>query len=233
MTKLKGGNAKLPRSNLATQVAHEIRNGVLNGAFPLGSQLNEAELAERFGVSRGPVREALARLAQEGIVNSLPHRGVFVPELTESDVIDIYLVRQPLELTAMEKIMGRAEKRIAVHRELSAIAARMERARLSRHWSLIAELDMQFHRTLVDAAESPRLSRVYATVQAETKLCLHKLMGGYKGNDALVQEHQLLADLVLSGTLEAGIAELRRHFGNPVETMRKAIQARKDVPSAA
>jgi DNA-binding GntR family transcriptional regulator len=58
-------------------------------------------------------------------------------------------------------------------------------------------------------------------------------MGGYSGNDALVREHQLLADLMLSGTLEAALAELRRHFGNPVETMRKAIQARKGVASAA
>ncbi|NTI32845.1 GntR family transcriptional regulator [Agrobacterium rhizogenes] len=233
MAKSKSSDVKLPRYSLAAQVAEQVRNGVLDGTFPLGSQLNEADLAERFGVSRGPVREALARLVQEGLANSLPHRGVFVPDLTESDVIDIYLVRQPLELTAMEKVMARQERRMPLHKELSAIANRMERARMSRNWPLIAELDMQFHRTLVEAAESPRLSRVYATVQAETKLCLHKLMGGYSGNDALVQEHQLLADLMLSGTLEAALAELRRHFGNPVETMRKAIQARKDVASAA
>jgi len=223
---------RLTRTTLSGQVSGQIRASILDGTFPLGAQLNEMELAASFGVSRGPVREALQRLIQEGLLRSEPHRGVFVPELTDEDLQDIYFVRRSLELVALRRVMGLPD-RAALAKKLKAIVRQMEASVRREDWSRTAELDLEFHRELVDTAGSHRLSRGYATLQAETMLCLHKLMGGYRGNKALIDEHKLLADLVGGDDAEAALKELDRHFGDPVRTLHKANSLRQGKTNVA
>jgi DNA-binding GntR family transcriptional regulator len=223
---------KLTKRTLSGQIAEQIRDAILDGRFALGAQLNEMELASRFGVSRGPVREAMQRLIQEGLLHSEPHRGVFVLELTDEDLIDIFFVRQSIEIAAMRQIMSHKD-RLAVCRVLVPIVNKMEQAVARQDWPRVAELDMDFHRELVSAASSPRLSRVYATVQAETKLCLHKQIGGYSGSKALIEEHKLIADLIAGGDLDAAVREISRHFGDPIRILRKAQAARQEQASEA
>src|SRR5882757_6470724 len=93
------------RTTLGSQVAEQIRHDLLTGKFPPGSQLNEAELAQSMGVSRGPVRDSLARLVHEGLLLSRPHRGVFVPLLSEADVLDIFYAREALEAAAFRRVI--------------------------------------------------------------------------------------------------------------------------------
>ena len=81
---------RIPRVTYASMVGERLRADILEGAVRPGSQLHEVELAESFGVNRGPVREALPRLIQEGLLRAEPHRGVFVPVMTSDDVEDIY-----------------------------------------------------------------------------------------------------------------------------------------------
>src|SRR4051812_50047153 len=76
------------------------------GVFAPGTQLGEAELAARFEVSRGPLREAMQRLVQEGLLRGERHRGLFVIDLSASDVRDIYLARLAIERTACQLIMA-------------------------------------------------------------------------------------------------------------------------------
>jgi DNA-binding GntR family transcriptional regulator len=182
---------RLTRRTLSGQIAEEIRQAILSGVFPLGSQLNEMELAEKFGVSRGPVREALQRLIQEALLVSEPHRGVFVPELNDRDLSDIFFVREAIEGSAIRRVM-KSEALPEVSLTLKRLAVRM-----------------------------------YATVQAETKLCLLMLRGGYRGSAALVEEHRRLADIIASGNVAAAVDELPKHFGDPVRIMHKANAARE------
>lgn len=229
-------NAKAPeplvRTTLSGQIAAQIRASILDGSFPLGSQLNEMELAGTYGVSRGPVREAMQRLIQEGLLRSEPHRGVFVPELSTDDLIDVYFVRKSLELLAMRRLMKQPD-RTALVKDLNAIVKQMKTTIKRGDWGGLADLDMQFHRRLIDEAGSERLSRSFATLQAETRLCLQMLMGGYRENAALLQEHQLLADLVAGTDAEAALAELERHFGDPVRTLEKANALRQKQAAEA
>ena len=95
---------RIPRVTFASMVGERIRSNIIDGTLPPGSQLNEVELASSFGVSRGPVREALQRLIQEGLLRSEPHRGVFVPVMTDEDIDDVYLAREALETAAVRRI---------------------------------------------------------------------------------------------------------------------------------
>lgn len=211
----------IERVTLPVQIANRLRTDILAGLYPGGAQLLEAELALTFGVSRGPLREAMQRLVQEGLLRSAPHRGVFVTEVGEEDLLDVYFVREALETAAIRKICSEG-RQAAVADALTAIAERMDKALKNGDTTAGGDLDFEFHRTLVDAAKSERLSRTYATVQAETRLCLHRLMGGYRSSKDLAEEHFRLAETIRSKDINAILSELRQHFGDPARHLRKA-----------
>ncbi len=212
--------ARLPRVTLSGQVAGAIRDAVLSGIFAPGQQMNEAELALRFAVSRGPVREALQRLLQEGLLVSYPHRGVFVVAFTEADLVDVYLAREAIEGAALRRIAALPD-RTALAQGLEAEIAGMVAAAAAHDWSAVSASDLAFHRSLVEAAGSPRLSRMYDTVQAETRLCLHLLIAGYRSSDRLAEEHRHLAALATGDDLEAALAEIGRHLADPIRYLRR------------
>lgn len=197
-----------------------MRDAVLSGLLPPGQQMNEADLAARFEVSRGPVREAMQRLVQEGLLVSQPHRGVFVVRLTEADLADVYIAREAFEGAALRRIAGLPD-RATLGLRLAAEADRMAEAVAAGDWRQVAESDLAFHRTLVDAAGSPRLSRMFDTVQAETRLCLHLLMAGYRSSAGLAAEHRRLAALATRDDLAAALAELGRHLADPIRYLRR------------
>jgi DNA-binding GntR family transcriptional regulator len=88
------------RSTASARVIDTLRAAILDGSMVPGSQLKETALADRLSVSRGPLREAVQRLVQEGLLWSQPHHGTFVVELGRDDVADIYLARRGIERTA-------------------------------------------------------------------------------------------------------------------------------------
>ncbi|MEQ8584578.1 MAG: GntR family transcriptional regulator [Thalassobaculaceae bacterium] len=219
----------IERLTLSAQVAERIRDDILAGLYEPAQQLHEVELALALGVSRGPLREAMQRLIQEGLLTSIPHRGVFVIDLSEDDLEDVFFVRASLEEAAVRRILS-GGTRVATAKALRALADRMDRAMRAGDTTTGGDLDFAFHRTLVDAAGSARLSRTYATVQAETRLCLHRLMGGYRSRADLAVEHIRLADLIASAPLDAVLDELHRHFGDPAATLRRAREDRRREP---
>ena len=84
-----------------------MRSAILDGSLPAGAKLVESELADRFGTSRGPVREAIRELAREGLVAELPRRGTGVSTLTARDLAEVYAIREGLELTASKAVIDR------------------------------------------------------------------------------------------------------------------------------
>src|ERR1700753_2437735 len=135
-------------------VAERIRSGILDGTFLPGAQLAEVELAAQLGVSRGPVREALQRLIHEGLARAERIRGGFVIDLDVSDARDVYFVRELVEQAAAAALVDRRDA--TVLGALTAIVDQME-AMTDAPWSALVDVDLAFHRTLVDAAASARL----------------------------------------------------------------------------
>src|SRR5215204_4789941 len=84
----------------ASIIARRLRRAIMYGSIPPGSQLTETELAAQFQVSRGPLREAMQRLVQEGLLRSERNRGLFVVELDDDDARDIYVARAAVEKAA-------------------------------------------------------------------------------------------------------------------------------------
>lgn len=205
------------RTTTAGIIAARIRQGIMDGAFPPGSQLGEAPLATQLQVSRGPLREALQRLIQEGLLRSEPHRGVFVPVLDQPDIEDIYLARGAIERAATVRLLeGRSAGAIP---RLAKLVQRMENAAKRDRWSAVADLDMRFHETLVDAAGSKRLTRMFSTLLVETRMCMAALEDVYPQRDELVAEHRELLDALREGS-ERSLQLIDHHFDEAIRRLR-------------
>lgn len=209
----------IPRATFASMVGERIRASIIEGELQPGSQLHEVELAASFGVSRGPVREALQRLVQEGLLRSEPHRGVFVPVMSPEDIVDIYLAREALEGAAVRRIIetGRAA---AAGKALDRIVRSMETAEKAEDWKALASRDLDFHTALVAAAESLRLERMFTTVISETRLCLSMLTSELEGRDFLVEEHREISAMVRAEDTEGALTALTKHFDDAVVTLQ-------------
>jgi DNA-binding GntR family transcriptional regulator len=210
---------RIPRATFASMVGERIRSDITDGTLKPGSQLNEVELAASFGVSRGPVREALQRLIQEGLLRSEPHRGVFVPVMSPEDVDDIYLAREALETAAVRQITASAQAP-QIYQELDRVVRAMEDAEKGGEWEVVASRDLDFHLALVGASGSPRLERMFTTVIFETRLCLSVLTGAYDRRDDLVDEHRQIIEMIKEGDTEGAVAVLQKHFSDAVVTLR-------------
>jgi DNA-binding GntR family transcriptional regulator len=220
--------ARIPRVTFASMVGERIRSDIIDGTLPPGAQLNEVELAGSFGVSRGPVREALQRLIQEGLLRSEPHRGVFVPVMSEEDIDDVYLAREALETAAVRRITGTGRSASA-YKALDRLVRAMRKAEAAGDWQTVASRDLDFHTALVSAAGSPRLERMFRTVISETRLCLSVLTGADDGRDDLVDEHLQISDLIRDDDTETAVAVLKKHFDDAVVTLKRRREAESDA----
>jgi DNA-binding GntR family transcriptional regulator len=222
---------RIPRATFASIVTERLRDSIVSGELEPGSQLSEVELANSFGVSRGPVREALQRLIQEGLLRSEPHRGVFVPVLTDEDVADIYLAREALESLAVRHVIDHEELSKAAYEALDEAVTAMEKAEAAGDWAAVGSLDLEFHTALVRATESGRLQRMFATLISETRLCLAALTEAEARED-LVAEHRKIADWIREGDTDQAVATLKKHFDDAIVTLTTGSDAPGPTPDS-
>ena len=231
MTKPDSAVEPISRTTLSGQVTERLRDGILAGLYSQGEQLNEAELARRFGVSRGPLREAMQRLIQDGLLENRPHRGVFVPELTDEDLADIYFAREAIETAALGRIMA-ADEAVSVSRRLTTEVDRMIDALGRDDWDTVVEHDMRFHTQLVDSANSRRLSRMYSVLIAETRLCLHMLVSGFAGRKDFIEEHVALVERLAAEDAAGAQRAIRKHLHEPLKSLARQRRGRTGAEAA-
>src|SRR5690625_1617104 len=210
------------RQSTVEYLAEPLRDAVMTGALPPGTQLGEADLAERFEVSRGPLREAMQRLVSEGLLHAITNRGVFVSELTAADVRDVYRTRSVIERGALEIVL--AERRQETYRALGEPLEAMRAAAEQSDGSAMSDADLQFHDVLVDSSASPRLRRAMRTLLVETRVgetrsCLEGLEVTYPGLWAQVREHEELREAIAGEPAARVKALLEAHLDDAVERL--------------
>ncbi|MCY9786780.1 GntR family transcriptional regulator [Nocardiopsis sp. EMB25] len=205
----------VPRRSTAELIADQLRSAIMYGSLAPGDQLGEAELAGQLGVSRGPLREAMQRLVQEGLLRSERHRGLFVRELTADDVRDIYVARLAVERTACELIM-RGNRGEALAR-LTPALDRLAEAAQSRDRNAMSDADQAFHQTLVSCAGNSRLERMAQTLLVETRMCLTVMQDVYPEPEEILDEHRRILDAIVDGAEERLLELIESHMVDTVE----------------
>ena len=163
------------RSTTAQIVATKLRDEIQEVVLAPGTRLRQNEVAERFGVSTTPVREAFAQLQAEGLVRIDPHRGAVVFHPTAEDLLEYYEIREALEMLAVSHAAQRMTQDIAD--ELSDLIERMRRTTHPRRW---LQMNDEFHLKLYEAAGRPRLSALIANLRDASNPYIYMFVANQK-----------------------------------------------------
>ncbi len=172
----------------------EIRRRILDGEFLPYNPISEYQLAAELNFSRTPVREALKRLEEDGLVRSIPNRGTFIAELSAQDIMEIFQVREGLEglaaRIAAEQMPGKdiqlLEKEIALLNEL----------KFTERVDEIFQCDIRLHKLIIAATQNIRLGKILATLDAQ----MHRVRLIFSHTpdwvQAVIQEHTTLVEKI-------------------------------------
>lgn len=199
----------------AEALALTLRNRIFSGEIPPGTRLPELDLVAQYAVARPTVREALQRLVHQGVLERRPNHSAQVPSLTPEAVADIFFARIPLELAAVRTVV---ERGIDVP-EARAAVARLQAVPEDAHWSQVVDADFGFHRVLIAAVGSPRLSRLHSSLEAEIRLCIAQLRPAWHTPAALADEHRQVLEGILAGSVAAAEARMREHLEKAVRDL--------------
>lgn len=213
-----GRRAKAPKRTLASVITSQLRERIVAGEIPPGTQMNETELAARFSTSRGPIREGMQRLVQEGLLVSTPHRGIFVPVLTEDDLEDLFFARAALERAAILRLVDRGLPATVIAR-LEQALEEMQLALRDEDGPGVSAADLQFHEVIVAAANSPRLDQMYRSLAGQTRLGLNLLVHNDEASEHLYEEHSILLRALAAGDRARVMELLDQHFDDALTTL--------------
>ncbi|MDX5893014.1 GntR family transcriptional regulator [Rubrobacter radiotolerans] len=191
-----------------------LRDAILSGVLVGGQPLRQDEIAEQFGVSRMPVREALRQLEGEGMVSFYPHRGAVVSELSQEEVLEIIEIRVALETMALRKafpLLGEEELRLAE----DVLRSIDEEENLVSRWG---ELNWRFHATLFSPADRPRLLSIVKAQHTafERYIRVHLVLSDYENPQ---REHYELLDTCRRKDLDGALQLLSTHIQNTGKTL--------------
>jgi len=204
----------------AAQAADAIRESILTGRIPAGARIGELDLARQLSVSRTPIREALSRLAAEGLVELSPNRGARVSSWTAEELREIFEVRLCLEPYAVSQAVPRLSD--PDRRDLSDLAeAMLEIGRPGRQQDLtgIVELNRRFHGLLIARAGHPALA---SALTAVTHAAVVRQNFQHYSPDALARSlshHLEIVAAVRAGEPDWAAAVMRSHLYNARATM--------------
>jgi DNA-binding GntR family transcriptional regulator len=198
---------------LREQVLAHLREEILSSRLEPGADLNEVALATSLGVSRGPIREALGRLAAEGLVTVTPRRGTIVTKLTKQEFIDAYQVREALESLAMRVAVPRLtdEERAELH-ELSDEMRRLAEA---GDVNSFFEVNRHFHEKLVAASGNRRLQAMHEQLLGQMGRLLRKSADLRGGLGESAAAHEAILEAVDAGDADRAARLMAEHIEVP------------------
>lgn len=203
------GTVSAPRQQgLGDHVLKQLRVLIITGKIPAGTHLVESELSTTFDVSRGPIRDALAQLEAEGLVESR-RRGVFVRGLTVRDIDELYSVREAIELMAVRLTAQATEDRWDFSRQ--HLIALKDAARSGDHLRF-AHADMAFHTSFYAVAANSRLLQVWRQYEPTFAVLLELTTAEDIDLTPSYESHEQLFRLMVDGKIEAASHWLQDHL---------------------
>lgn len=209
--------------SLEERVYLQLEEEILSGEIKKGSSLTEISISSRLGVSRTPVRGALHRLFEEGLINLIPNRGAVVLGVNEDDLIDVYAIRMRLEglasAQAARKITDEDKKKLTEAVELAEFYIKKNDA------EQLKELDSQFHNIIYRASGNRLLCKTLAELHRSIKAYRKKSLSVSARLEASVAEHRQILDAILRGDADAADRLTSAHISSALENLLTAVKS--------
>ena len=220
----------IPRATLHEQVAHRLRQMLVENRIPPGAKLNERELSDELNVSRTPLREAIKMLAAEGLVELLPNRGAIAVDLTEDDVLNTFEVMAGLEAQSGELAAQRITD--AELAEIKAMHYEMMAAYTRRDLPAYYRLNAAIHSAINMAAKNPVLTLTYSQVNARLQALRFRSNQDGEKWKAAVKEHEQMINALTCRDAVAMRAVLMSHLINKRDVVIEQIRATTTTTTA-
>lgn len=206
-------------------VFNALRESILHGELQPGARLIEVDLAEQLGVSRTPIREAIHKLEQEGLVKMLPRRGARVASISEKNVHDVLEVREALESLAAELAVERitAQEKIRLRQAEAEFSASIAEKNLA----VIAQKDEAFHDIIYQATGNQKLQLVINNLREQMYRFRLEYIKDEKIRKLLVEEHRAIADAIIRGDAELAKSISESHIQNQEEAILNNLAQEK------
>jgi|tagenome__1003787_1003787.scaffolds.fasta_scaffold20491372_2 DNA-binding GntR family transcriptional regulator len=210
---------------MASAAAGELRRRILDGTYAAGLPLRQDALAEEFGVSRIPVREALLQLEAEGLVRILPHRGAVVSALSTEEVEEIFELRALLE----PRLLRRSAPRLTEtdYTALRTTLSEFEQALRAGPVERWGELNTAFHVRLYERADRPRTLGLVSTLLRDSDRHTRLQLTYTDGRARAEEEHAELLSLCEARRIREACALLRSHIDNVGRTLVAFLAKRR------
>jgi len=201
-----------PRA-LYVEVAEQLRQRIFARELEPGSWIDEMKIAEEFGISRTPLREALKVLAAEGLVTMKVRRGAYVTEVSETDLADVYHLLSLLESDAAGVVAERAtddelQELHSLHKELEAAVSNREK---------FFALNERFHMRLLEVAGNKWRDQMVADLRKVMKLNRHNSLPKAGRPKESMLEHRAIVEALMRRDAKAAVTRMQEHFSNGLE----------------
>lgn len=212
-------NEYLPLRDIVFNI---LRRAIITGEFAPGERLMEIALAERLGVSRTPVREAIRKLELEGLVVMIPRKGAEVAHITEKDLRDVLDVRCALEQLAASRAAEKitTEQKYELKKALLAFEAAIEKGDTAE----IADCDMDFHDIIFEIADNPRLTTIINNLRELAYRYRLEYVKDFDYHDTLVREHRTITEAIFQNDGETARRTMKDHIYNQEITVIRNIK---------
>ncbi|WP_434310800.1 GntR family transcriptional regulator [Hominifimenecus sp. rT4P-3] len=202
-----------------SQAAYEaIKNSLIQGAY--GKYVNGRRIATELGMGYSPVREALQRLLQEGLLERIPNSGYFVREIEWKDISRIFQVRECVELFIWDQMFDEIDE--STLRRMELLHEKEIQAAAQQDFVVCREIDIEFHGILPEQYRNRDLLFLYRNCREKQMICVNQPLALY--NQEAIREHGEIIGQVREGRKEAALALLRKHILNFRERMQGNIR---------
>ena len=217
----------LQQEALWQRVVYALRRAIVIGELEPGLHLKEPVLAQRYGVSRLPIREAIAQLEREGLVRSEPRHGAYVVGITEQVISDIYDCRMLLESYAVRRVAAHIDEQGLA--ELTLLVDQMDSGVTFGQVQSIAASDMAFHRRLIDLAGNRALATAWEPLTPLIETALGIAQATVPDLPTAVHGHRLLLAALREHDEETAVKLLSEHLPGGEKLVLAAIRRIREV----
>lgn len=215
-------NEYLPLRDVVFQT---LRQAILRGELEPGERLMEIHLADRLGVSRTPIREAIRKLELEGLVVMIPRRGAIVASITEKDLKDVLEVRRTLEVMAAEIACDRITPELLD--ELAEAGEEFRKLKDSDDYTSLAAADVKFHDIIYAATDNQRLISILNNLREQMYRYRLEYIKDAEKRQILLVEHESILRAIRSRHVAEAKEAVRAHIDNQEITVSKNIKERE------
>jgi len=202
-----------------------LRQAILKGELKPGERLLEIHLANKLGVSRTPIREAIRKLELEGLVIMVPRRGAQVAQITEKSLSDVLEVRRALDELAVELACERIGEEEKI--ELQNACVNFEKAVETKDYHKIAEADVAFHDIIFQASGNMRLKQMVNNLAEQMYRYRFEYIKDESQHTMLIEEHRKIYDSIVKNQVKAAKDAICLHIENQEKSIIRQIRLEK------